>query len=140
MADILVVTVDTIDEILLPLREEPIVYTKILSFSVAAGFAGVPLMESVSQQLQSRLSDDEIGTISKQLQSRLSKDEIETLSKQLQSKLSKDEIETLSQQLHSRLTDDEEKKESTSSTETIKTIDTQAVAMVRKKDHSSRNK
>ncbi len=57
----------------------------ILSFSVAAGFAGVPLMETVSKQLQSRLSDDD------------------------------------------------DRKESTSSTATMKTIDTQAVAMERNK-------
>ena len=50
---------DITAEFILPLREEPIVFTKILSFSVAAGFAGVPLMETVSKQLQSRLSDDE---------------------------------------------------------------------------------
>ena len=42
-------------------------------------------------------------------------------------------METVSKQLQSRLSDDDDRKESTSSTATMKTIDTQAVAMERNK-------
>ncbi|MGK7892466.1 MAG: hypothetical protein AB4372_02140 [Xenococcus sp. (in: cyanobacteria)] len=138
VASITVITLNVIDEIMLPLRKEPIVYTKILSFSVAAGFAGVPLMETVSKQLQCRLSKDDLAILSKQLQSQLSKDDLVILSKQLQSQLSKDDLAILSKQLQSQLSKDDDLQKFQSSTATIKTINNQAVAVVRKKVPSAK--
>ena len=47
------------DAIILALNEETIIFTKLFSLSVVAGFTGIPLMNSLSKHLISRVAKEE---------------------------------------------------------------------------------